>query len=130
MNIWTLVVLFIFDWEIIRFIDWAGIIIFGDLPRSHLEGLFAFFMQLLWAGLLGIIFAYLIPQITSRGYMLKGAIFGILAGFIIYAIPTLFQIPFLKDHSLATATANHLGGLIWGLTTARTLYWLDKAIVK
>ncbi len=131
MNLWSLVPLFVLQWEIIRFIDWAGILIFGDLPRSHLQGAFSLGMHILWVGLLGVAFAFLIPQVTSRGYLLKGAFIGVLFGFIFYALPTLFQMPILAEHSFATVTANHIGGLIWGLTTAQSLRWLDrKAFVQ
>ena len=126
MNIWTLIAVFIFNWPIVRFVDWASIIIYGDFPRSHAEGIFALMMHLLWTGVLGIIFAYLIPQITSYGYLLKGAIFGVVLGFLIYAIPTLLQTPLLAEHSFITVLSNHTGGLIWGLTLAQTLRWLDR----
>lgn len=128
MNLWTLVALFILNWELIRFIDWAAIMIFGDLPRSHLEGLFSLIMQLLWVGMLGVVFAFLLPQVTSQGYLIKGALFGVVFGFLFYAIPTLFQMPILKEHSFATVISNHTGGLLWGLTTAQTLRWLDKKL--
>ncbi len=126
MNLWTLIAVFIFNWPIVRFIDWAAIMIYGDFPRSHVEGLFSLMMQLLWVGVLGIIFAYLIPHITSRGYLLKGAVFGVVLGFLIYAIPTLLQMPLLAENSFITVLSNHIGGLIWGLTMAQTLHWLDK----
>ncbi len=131
MNLWTLVALFVLQWEVIRFIDWAGIVIFGDLPRSHLQGAFSLAMQLLWVGLLGVAFAFLIPQVTSRGYLLKGVFFGVIAGFIFYAIPTMFDMPYLAESSFATVISNHVGGIIWGITMAQTLRWLDrKTFVK
>ena len=130
MNLWTLLPLFILNWEVLRFIDWAGIVIFGDLPRSHLQGLFALVMQLLWTGLLGVGFAYLIPQVTSRGYLIKAAFYGIIVGFVTYAIPTLFQMPFLAQHSFATVISNHIGGLIWGVVMGLTLRWLDAREVR
>lgn len=126
MNLWTLVTLNVLNWEIIRFIDWAGILIFGDLPKSHAEGLFALWMQLLWVGVLGAGFAFLIPHVTSQAYLLKGMLYGVVFGFFIYTIPTLFQMPILKEASLATALSNHIGGAIWGLVMSKTLYLLDK----
>ncbi|MDW7651373.1 MAG: hypothetical protein SCM57_08585 [Bacillota bacterium] len=130
MNIWTLIAIFILNLEIIRFIDWSAMVLYGDLPRSFAEGVVALFMHLLWTGLLGIVFAYLIPQITSRGYLLKGVVYGVLVGFITYAIPTLFQLPILKENSLTTVLSNITGGTIWGLTLAQTLRWLDRKPVK
>lgn len=126
MNLWTLVTLNILNWEIIRFIDWAGMIIFGDLPRSHLQGLFALWMHILWSGLLGIGFAFLIPQVTSRYYLIKAAFYGVMIGFLSYAAPTLLQMPILAKHSFATVFSNHVGGLVWGIVLGLTLRWLDR----
>lgn len=130
MNLWSAFAVSILDLKIRRFIDWAGVILYGDLPRTHFQGLFALIIQLLWVGLLGIIFAYLISYTTSRGYLLKGAYYGVVIGLIIYAIPALFRTPYLTLHSTATVLSNHTGGLIWGLTMAQTLRWLDKRVVS
>ncbi len=126
MNLWTLVALSVLNWEIIRFIDWAAVVVFGDLPRSHVEGLIALTLQLFWVGVLGIGFAFLIPQVTFQAYLLKGLIYGVVTGFLIYAVPTLFQMPFIGKHSVATVVSNHTGGAIWGLVMAKTLHLLDK----
>ncbi len=127
MNLWTVIAVSVFNWQILRFIDWAAIILYGSLPNSHTEGLFALVMQILWSGTLGIIFAFLIPYVTSSKLLIKGAVFGLIVGFITYAIPTILQMPVLKEHSLITVVSNHIGGAIWGLTMAQTLRWLDSA---
>ncbi len=127
MNIWSLgVVTPILNWEVIRFIDWAAVIIFGDLPRSHLEAVTALLMHLVLVGTLGIVFAFLIPQITSGAYLFKGVLYGLVSTFIIYAISGLFQKPILTEQSLATVTANTVGAIIFGLVMVQTLRWLDK----
>lgn len=125
MNLWTLIAVFVLNWPVVRFIDWAAIIMYGDFPRSHAEAVFALVMHLLWTGILGILFAYMITFTTSQGYLIKGAVFGAVLGFIIYAIPTLLQTPLLAEHSFITVVSNHIGGLIWGITTAKALRWLD-----
>jgi len=128
MNLWSLVSRFVLKWELLSFIEWAGVALFGDLPRSHLQGAFALLMQLLWTGLLGVLFAFLVPVVTSRGYLIKGAFFGVITGFALYAVPILFQAPFLTKHSFATVFSNHMGGLLWGLATAQSLQWLDRRV--
>lgn len=127
MNIWSLIAVTLFNWQILRFIDWAAVILYGNLSTSHSEGLFALVMQILWSGTLGIIFAFLIPHIKSNRFLIKGAVFGVIVGFITYAIPTLLQMPILKEHSFISVVSNHIGGLIWGLTMAQTLKWLNDA---
>lgn len=80
--------------------------------KTHFEGFYALINQLTWVGLLGIAFSYSFPLTTSRSYL-------------IYAIPVLLQTPVLSKHSLQTVLSNHTGGLIWGLTMAQVLRWLD-----
>jgi len=126
MNLWSAFAVIILKLKIIKFIDWAGFIIYGDLPRTHFQGFYALIIQLTWVGLLGIIFAYSFPLTTSRGYLIKGAFFGVVTGMLIYAIPTLLQTPILAKHSVQTVLSNHAGGLIWGLTMAQVLRWLDS----
>jgi len=127
MNIWSVMAVYIFGWEIIRFVDWAGIILYGDMPRSHLEGIMALVLQLLWSGLLGIGLAFLIQQVTSREYLIKAVFFGVMVGFIVYAIPVMFKMPYLSQKSLVTVASNHIGGAIWGLTSGLVLRWLDSS---
>lgn len=130
MNLWSLFAVFILGWEVVKFLDWAGIILYGELPRSHVEGTLALLMQILWSGLLGVGFAYLIPYIKSEGYLIKGAFYGVIVGFIMYAIPTVLQMPVLGNLGFLTVLSNHIGGLIWGLVTAQTLYLLDHSKIK
>ena len=54
------------------YFDWAGILIIGSEPAKFGEYLISVFTQLFLCGLLGIIFAYMIPKVTSKNYLLKG----------------------------------------------------------
>jgi hypothetical protein len=130
MNLWSALVVNILKFKITSFIDWAGVILYGYFPRTHFQGFLALIFQILWTGLLGIFFAYLIRFTTSKGYLIKGAYYGILMGFIFYAIPDLLATPYLSKHSTATVLSNHTGGLIWGLIMAQTLRWLDKRVIS
>ena len=87
-------------------------------------------MQIFFAGFLGVVFAYLVKQITSRGFILKGAFFSLITGFFIYAVPTFFKIPVLSDLTLRNVISNHLGGVLWGITTAYMLQRLDQFPLK
>lgn len=126
MNLWTVFAVKILNLDIIRFIDWASVILYGNPPKTHLEGFYALIIQLTWVGLLGIIFAYLMLYTTSRGHLIKGGFYGVAVGLIIYAIPTLLQTPHISSASIETVMSNYTGGLIWGLVMAQTLRWLDR----
>ncbi|MGI6679814.1 MAG: hypothetical protein ACOX2Q_12460 [Dehalobacterium sp.] len=76
-----------------------------------------------------MIFAYLIElKITSRNYWLKGAIFSHIIGFLIFSVPVTFQVPYIATRSLDTVITQFIGALIWGLTMAYILSWLDKKV--
>ena len=68
-------------------------IIFGSLPQSFAQQAYAQVVQLIWVGFLGVVFAFLIPQISSQGLLGKGVFFSMVSGLLSYAVPVLFQLP-------------------------------------
>jgi len=86
---------------------------------------YALAAQVLWTGFLGVILAYLIPRLSSSGYLIKGAFYGFITGFIIYAIPVVFKIPYLYKTPFATALSQSIGGILWGITLVWVLKLLD-----
>ena len=130
MNAWSLFSYYILNLTEQRFLDWSSIILYGGLPNSVFQAVYAQIIQLLWVGLLGILFAFLVPVVTSRFYLGKGVLYGLLLGFIIYAITTLFRVPNLVIFSTTTVLSNHIGGIIWGLTMAYVLRRLDTTPLR
>jgi len=98
----------------------------GDRPTTFLEAVYALIIHLVWAGFLGIIFAFLIIIITQKRLLLKGAILGFIAGFIFYAIPKLFNTTQLFLTPIESVISNHVGAVIWGITTAYVFLFLEK----
>jgi len=130
MNVWSFFSYYILHFTDLRFLDWSSMIIYGHLPYNTFQTFYALIIQLLWVGLLGIIFAFLVPTITSRGYLGKGVIYGIISGLIIYGITTIFRVPNLVIFSTTTVISNHVGGIIWGLVMAYTLHKLDTTPLR
>lgn len=126
MNIWSMTSYYFFHFSNRRFLDWAAVLIFGHLPSNIYETLLALLTQILWAGFLGILFAYFIPVITSRDYLLKGAFWGFISGFIMYALAILLNMPYFHAVSFDTVLSQMIGGILWGLTLAYTLERLDR----
>jgi hypothetical protein len=87
-------------------------------------------VQLGWSGTLGIILAFLLPKFSSKGFLGKGMIYTFMVAFIFRGIVVLFQVPFLDKVSYTTSFLNFASGLVWGLVTVYTLYWLDKKLQK
>jgi uncharacterized membrane protein YagU involved in acid resistance len=67
----------------------------------------------------------MIPKVTSQGYLIKGAFYGLAIGIILYAIPTLFKTPDITIVPLKTTISNHIGAVLWGLVMAYLLRWFD-----
>lgn len=125
MNIWNLISYYFLNMADRRYLDWASVLIFGHLPTTFTETVYAQITQLIWAGFLGTIFAYVIPGVTSRTPLLKGTIWGFITGFILYAIAIIVRMPYFTRISTGTSISQFIGGIIWGLTMAYTLKLLD-----
>lgn len=126
MNIWDLFSYHILNYSKLRYLDWGSIMLFGQLPKNSLQFLLGLISQFLWAGFLGIIFSFLVPLITSRTHLIKGAFYGFITGFIIYAIPVVFGTKYLSTSSTETTVTQIIGGLLWGVSLAEVLHILDK----
>jgi hypothetical protein len=125
MGIWSFFSYHILSFAKLRYADWASLLIFGEKPSNIYMLILATIAHIMWSGFLGVIFAFLIPIISSRYYLIKGAFYGFMTSFLIYTIPSLFGMPRLSKISLETAVTDILGGLIWGITTILVLRILD-----
>lgn len=130
MNIINLFSFYVLHYSERLFHDWASVLLFGHLPENLVQNVIAIFTQLLWAGFLGIIFAYLIPYVTSRGYLIKGAFWGSITGFLQYALAILLRMPYFDKVATGTVVTQTIGGLVWGLVLAYMLCRLDKAPIN
>lgn len=109
-----------------RFLDFAGLIIFGRKPAGTGEIIVSIMGQIAFSAAVGVLFAYLLPLITSRNYLLKGWFFGVLTWFSIYAVLHLFQIPQLLQLDLGTVITNIVKASLFGLGLAWLLARLDS----
>ena len=99
-----------------RIVDWAAIMIYAHRPPfTSGELLFAFFGQLFFAGALGVVFAYLVPRVTSRHLLFRGWFFSVMTWFFIYGVTTLFKVEGTVPTPLNTAIANFIAATIYGL---------------
>jgi len=109
----------------LRFVDWSSIIIFAHTPPFTLgETAWAFFAQLLYTGILGILFVYLISKATTRNLLFKGWIFGEAIWFFTYALTTLFKVEGTIPIALTTAISDFISASLFGLVQARAIQML------
>lgn len=100
------------------FIDWSSVFIFGEKTDALSETMVALFGQLIFSGMVGIIFAYLIVGATSKYLYFKGCIFALLVWFISYAVVVLFNINLLIPTGITTVVSNIVNVSIYGLVLA------------
>ena len=113
-------------WSDLRYLDWAGILVFGTKPVLLHEELFALVVQLAFSAFVGVFFAYFYFKFTSRYYLLKGSFFGVILWFFMYASGIALKLPHLTIISFSTAASNFLNAVVFGLVAAETLRRLDK----
>lgn len=110
----------------ITFVDWAGIVIYGNRPQELSTTIFALLVQLIFAGMLGVIFAYLVAGIfNSKNYLFKGWVFAFASWFIIYSLAVIMKISQVTQIPLGTAITDFAGATVYGLTLAETLHRMD-----
>ena len=56
---------------------WASVVMYGRLPTNTWEIVFSQLAQIFFAGILGVVFCYVLLKLTSNNYLIKGLIFGI-----------------------------------------------------
>ncbi len=64
--------------------DFMGAFTMGNRPEGIFEVLFFIGVQFVFLGLLGAIFALILPFITSRRYLFKGALYGTTLWFLLF----------------------------------------------
>lgn len=112
----------------VRYLDWAAVLLYGHRPHAFGEVAFAQIVQIVFTGILGIAFAYLIPLISSHHYLFRGLIFGLTAWFLIYSVTLLYGLHTIVQLELLTTVVDFVGSAVFGLVLAATLYAIEKKV--
>lgn len=113
-----------FNFAQIRYLDWMAIIIFGHKPIDGLQTIIALLGRIIFSGILGILFAHLLEYSNNNHYLFKGWIYAILVMGLLYALPSLFQVPELKYMHTYTVISNFVTSTVFGLVLAKSLQHL------
>jgi hypothetical protein len=95
-------------------VDFASIIVYGDLNRQIPELIFAQAFQLGFSAFWGIIYAYLLTKTSKHHYLFKGIFYGTALWGAIYIVAMLYRVPELRYTSLQTAISNYISAAIFG----------------
>lgn len=125
LNAWSLFSYYNLKLTDRRLLDWAGMLVFGSMPKTALQVALALFMQLVYSGFRGILFAFLVPHIGSRGVVGKAVIFSVILSFAEEFIVVLFKVPNLAETSADSVISTLLGAVLWGVVLAVILRRLE-----
>ena len=109
-----------------RLLDFAAEIIFDHRAASLVEAVIGQGAQLLFAGVLGVLFSYIIINIKSKNYLFKGWLYGVTIWFAIYTVGRLFGT--LEKLPWQTAISNVIAASVFGLVVAARLRWMDESV--
>jgi hypothetical protein len=121
MNLINLIFFYKLNLIQIRFLDWSGIIMLGNQPKTLVSIIYSLIIHILWTGTLGIIFNYLINQISQQGFIIKGGLYAFLITFIFRTLVVLFEIPLLANSNSITSLVNTATSFSWGTMLALIL---------
>jgi len=127
MNVFNLISYYLGVAEL-RFLDWSALVIYGVKPLSVAEAVFAQLAQLFLVGFLGVVFAYLIPMISSVNLLLRGWLYGSMIWFLLYGISMLFKLKGTIPLYLDTAASDFVCASIYGLVMAEVLRYFDQKV--
>ena len=88
-----------------RYLDFSAFLVFGHLPQMWSEAVFAQVIELIFSGILAVIFVYLLDFIGARYLYFKSIAFSIGVWFSAYSIPKLLSIAQLRHMHAVTAVS-------------------------
>jgi hypothetical protein len=102
----------------LRLSDWSAILIFGRIPPFSLaDQVYGVMVLAGGMGVIGIIFAFLLPMITEEKIYFKGWIIFLVPWWIIYLLTALAETKGTLNLSVMTTFSNGIAITIIGLTT-------------
>lgn len=105
--------------------DYAEMLIFLKLQKGAFPTVMGLIGHFIWDIFLGIIFVYIIKSSSSRFYLVKGVVYGILIWFFVKVVMTLFRMPIFSSPSTRSTLIFLIGAVFYGLVIAYVLKLTD-----
>ena len=102
----------------VMWLELMGLIILGRFPNTVAQYIFSLAIQLTFLGIIGGIFALILPLISTEHIYFKGASYGAAIWFALFSLPHLLKFSELKEVPLLTALVNVSASLAWGIALA------------
>lgn len=128
MNLIDYISVYVIRFDDVLFLEWAAVLIYGRPQENILEAAVAQVGQLLFSGLAGIVYAYIMLKLTGGNHLFKGWLYGIVVWFSTYALTIVFQVPFLSRHPFESVVVHGIASSVYGLVLAEALKRLDQGV--
>lgn len=109
-----------------RYLDFAAAIIYGEKPTFWFDTAFAQFVELIFAGILGILYSKVIPNETNKYYLFKGWLYGVSVWLFLCIMGMIYKVPYFTKILWQTSFADFLTSSIYGIALASFLRFLNK----
>lgn len=110
----------------LRLTDWSAILVFGRVPPfSFFDQVYALSVLAGTTGLIGIVFAFLLPLITEQNIYLKGWIIFLIPWTILYLLTALAKTDGTLNLSALTTLSDGISTSIIGLASVYTYRLLE-----
>ena len=101
-----------------RYLDFSSFLVFGHLPRGWPEAVLAQTVELMFSGVLGAIFVYLLDIISTRYLYFKSVVYAMAIWFAAYGIPKVSALSPFRHMDFQTALSHLFTSLAEGVVVA------------
>lgn len=109
-----------------RYLDFAAQILYSHKPTFWWDTIFAQLIELIFCGLLGLVFYAIIPRETNKNCLIKGWLYGVSIWLFLCTMGMVFKIPYFTKTPWQTTNSDFITSSIYGMILAWSLRLLDK----
>ncbi len=113
-----------------RYLDFAAQILYGHKPTFWWDTIFAQLIELIFCGLLGLVFYAVIPKETTKNCLMKGWLYGLSVWLFLCTMGMVFKIPYFTKTPWQTTNSDFITSSIYGVILAWSLRLLDHKYEK
>lgn len=99
----------------IRYVDYAGLLLLGNIPDNIIEVVLSTFLATFFAMFLGIAFAYLILLIGSENLYFKSWFYGVATWYFWYSLLVMTFTEQIQEISALTSISNFVVASLYGI---------------
>lgn len=105
----------------IPYYDWGASLVLGFRARTLAQIAVGQIAHVLFAGGLGVVFAYILRAVSSANYLCKGWLYGVFVWFSVHVIVNLLAFEPLRPIGVSTGLSDFVTASVYGLVLAETL---------